>query len=91
MATKKQKRARGIAKREAFEAELRASGQHFLKLAQDQRRVDREKEDKLRKDRAIAKSKRLAAQHKHVKEGVKEWKAAPLNKFPKVRRQNQAS
>lgn len=64
MATKKQKRERGIAKRQAFEAEERERGLHFLKLAQEERRREREKAEEVRKDRAIAKSKRLAKAHK---------------------------
>ena len=67
MATKKQKREAGIAKREAFEAEQRERGLHFLKLSQEETRAQREKADKARKDRAIAKSKQLgeAAQAGH--------------------------
>lgn len=63
MATKKQKRARGIAKREAFENEQRERGLHFLKLAQDERRAKKAEA----KERAIAKSKRLARAHEAAK------------------------
>lgn len=77
MATKKQKRERGIAKREAEEAELRASGLHFLKLAQAGRAAEREKADQARKDRAIVKSKRLAKVHAREKEGVQSHRPLP--------------
>lgn len=67
MATKKQKRLAGIAKREAEEAERRERGLHFLKLAQDERREKKAEAEKARKDRAIAKSQKLAQQHRAKK------------------------
>lgn len=67
MATKKQKREAGIARREAEEKERRDRGQHFLKLAQAQRAEERRKNDEARKERAIAKSQRLARAHEAAK------------------------
>lgn len=79
MATKKQKRAAGIAKREAFEEEERQRNQHFLQISRDQRRAERERAEQARKDRAIAKSKKLAKQHRREKAGVRTFKPAPKN------------
>ena len=78
MATKKQKRERGIAKRMQEEAERREREQHFLKLAQAQRAEQKRKADEARLARAKAKSKRLAKTHRAQKKaeqnGVKVWK-----------------
>ena len=71
MATKKQKRERGIAKRMQEEAERREREQHFLKLAQAQRAEQKRKADEARLARAKAKSKRLAKTHQAEK---KVWK-----------------
>lgn len=90
MATKKQKRAAGIAKREVFEAEQRERGMHFLKLSQEEHRANKEKAETVRKERAIAKSKRLAAEHQRKKEGVATYKPAEKDVIkvlrPKVER-----
>lgn len=67
MATKKQKRAAGIAKREKEEAENRERGLHFLSLAQSERAAERSKAEASRKERAVAKSKRLARAHEAAK------------------------
>lgn len=67
MATKKQKRERGIAKREAEETERKARELHFLKLAQTERAERKKKADEERKQRAIEKSKRLAKSHRAAK------------------------
>ncbi len=83
MATKKQKRERGIARREAFEAEQRERNQHFLKLSQDQRTAERKAAEEARIARAKAKSKKLAKQHRQQKEreaqGITEYRPAPIN------------
>lgn len=68
MATKKAKRARGIAKREAEETERRESGLRFLRLSQAERSQQRAKAEEDRKKRAIVKSKRLARAHEAAKE-----------------------
>jgi hypothetical protein len=68
VATKKQKRLAGIAKREQEEAERRERGMHFLKMAQAERAEERAKAEAARKERAIAKSKRLARAHEAAKE-----------------------
>jgi len=107
MATKKQKREAGIAKREKEEAERRERGLHFLKLAQAERAEERRKAEEARKARAIAKSKRLAraheaakgskpGQHKTVGEQTNVAKAATKNRrkkqYQKARgRQQEAS
>jgi hypothetical protein len=67
VATKKQKRTAGIAKREAEEAERRESGLRFLRLSQAERAEQRGKAEEDRKNRAIAKSKRLARAHEAAK------------------------
>lgn len=64
MATKKQKRLAGIAKREKFEAEQRERGQHFLRLAQAERAAERAKAEEARKERAKKRSQQLAAAHR---------------------------
>lgn len=74
MATKKQKRARMQAKWEREQAELRASNQHFLKLAQTQRAEERKKAEESAKQRKINTSKRLAKQHKREKDGIQTHK-----------------
>jgi hypothetical protein len=88
MATKKQKRAAGIAKREAEEQERRQRGLEFLRLDQERRTADRKKAEDARIERAKAKSKKLAQKHrnqkKHEKQGVQEHKPAPVNKLPRV-------
>ena len=77
MATKKQKRERGIAKRQAFEAETRENGLAFLRLAQAGRAAERAKAEEARKQRAITKSKRLAKTHQREKQGVASYKPLP--------------
>lgn len=68
MATKKQKRERMQARWEAEEAERRERGQHYLRLSQEQRRREHADAEAARKERAIAKSKRLAKEHQEEKE-----------------------
>lgn len=81
MVTKKQKRERGIAKREAEDKERRAREQHFLALAQAERAAERKKADDASKARAIAKSKKLAKEHEakknREKQGIKEYAPVP--------------
>lgn len=93
MATKKQKRARGIAKREAEETERRDSGLRFLKLAQAERSQQRAKAEEDRKKRAIVKSKRLARAHEAAKESkpgdYKTVGEAPPRSTPKNKRKKQ--
>lgn len=67
MATKKQKRLNGIAKRERKEAERREAGLKQLRLAQAGRAAERAKAEEARKERAIQKSQKLAAQHRAKK------------------------
>lgn len=67
MATKKQKREAGIARREKEEKENRERGMHFLSLAQAGRAESRRKAEEARKDRVVAKSKRLARAHEAAK------------------------
>lgn len=94
MATKKQKRLAGIAKRETEEAERRESGLRFLRLSQAERSQQRAKAEEDRKKRAVAKSKRLAraheaskiskpGNHQTVEEQVKVEKPATKNKRKK--------
>lgn len=67
MATKKQKRLAGIAKREAEEAERREAGLKQLALAQAGRAAERAKAEEARKERAIQKSQKLAAAYRAKK------------------------
>lgn len=67
MATKKQKRLAGIAKREKEETERRENGLKQLRLAQAGRAAERAKADETRKERAVQKSQKLAAAHRAKK------------------------
>lgn len=67
MTTKKQKRERGIAKRQAFEEEQRQNGLKFLRQAQAQRADEKKKAEEARKERVKKTSQRLAAEHRAKK------------------------
>lgn len=68
MATKKQKRERMEAKWAQEDAERRERDQMILRQTQELRRQERARAEKDRKDRAIAKSKRLAKAHEDEKD-----------------------
>jgi hypothetical protein len=64
MATRKVKHAEALARRELFFQTVHQGNQDWLKTAQTQRLEEQKKAEEQRKERAIAKSKRLAAAHK---------------------------
>jgi len=67
VATKKQKRARGLAKRAAFEKEERERGLHFLKLEQQRRAEEHRRAEEAKHDIKVKKAKRLAKEHEASK------------------------
>lgn len=78
MSSRSEKNKKMRAKREKWEAETKERGQSFLAKEQARRNSEREKAEQARKDRAIAKSKRLAKEHKRQKQGVQ--KHRPMQK-----------
>lgn len=64
MTSRKIKHARALAKREEFLKTVKEGNQDWLKKAQQERIEQRKKAEEQRKERAIAKSKRLAKAHK---------------------------
>ncbi len=88
MATKKQKREAGIAKREAEEKERRERGLHFLSLAQQERIAQKKKADEAALARKKKVSKRLAKQHK---QGVQTYKPAEKNVIDILRPKKEVS
>lgn len=83
MSSRRAKNIKMREKRERWEAEIKERGQDFLKKEQARRNADREKAEQARKDKAIAKSKRLAKQHR---QGITEHKPAPKN-LPRPQKQ----